>query len=142
MDTISISSLLDYLYNNFAITFVFSLVGISIREVVRHVNNSEKIRIKQLIASAVFSAILLCAVREYFSLPFSVYALICMIVGMWSKKLVRLAISNKFMTSFATNLFKRIATPVTQALSDTLKDTKTPKITDKKEDKKETEERK
>lgn len=132
MDPISFSLLLDYLYNNFAITFVFSLIGVSVGQIARNVSKNNAIKIKRVIASAVFSTVVLCAVNEYFKVSFSIYVLICMIVGIWSDRLLRLVTNSKFMTKFITNLFKKIATPVTTAISETLEESEKEKSDKKK----------
>lgn len=127
MDQISIALLLDYLYNKFAITFVFSLVGTSIKDmVVVSKTNAVRFKLKTVIATSTFSTIVLCAIGDCFKVSFSVYALICVLGGMWSSKLLQLATSNKFMSKFLANLLKRVAGPVTGAISDTLEPTKKP----------------
>lgn len=132
MDPISFSLLLDYLYNNFAITFVFSLIGVSVGQIARNVSKNNAIKIKRVIASAVFSTVVLCAANEYFKVSFSIYVLICMIVGIWSDRLLRLVTNSKFMTKFIMNLFKKIATPVTTAISETLEESEKEKSDKKK----------
>lgn len=125
MDQISIALLLDYLYNKFAITFVFSLVGVSIRNItIIGKNTTARFKLKSLVATSIFSTVVLCAIGEYFKVSFSVYVLICILGGIWSSKMLQLVTDNKFMSKFLANLLKRISSPVTGALSDTLEPNK------------------
>lgn len=127
MDQLSIALLLDYLYNKFAITFVFSLVGTSIKDIaVVSKTNTARFKLKTLVATSTFSTIVLCAIGEYFKVSFSIYALICVLGGMWSNKVLQMATNNKFMSKFLANLLKRISSPITGAISDTLEPTKKP----------------
>lgn len=118
-----ITLLLDYLYNKFAITFVFSLAGISIKEIANNVGKNNHIKIRILVSSSIFSTVVMCAVKDYINMSFSIYVLVCVISGMWSAKLIKIANNSKFMSKFIVNLFKKITNPITDAISDTIEDT-------------------
>lgn len=125
--------LLDYLYNKFAVTFILSIIGVSIRVMVGNVNNRHRISIIKIVASTLFSTILMCAIGEYVEFIFSVYVLACVLMGMWSTKIISLASSSKFMGKVAKKLIKNIATPVTKTLADVLEDEEKEKQTKKKD---------
>ena len=67
-----------------------------------------------------FSTVLMCAVKDYIDIAFSVYVLTCVIVGMWSTKIISLVADSKFMGKVTKRLLKSIASPVADAVSDVL----------------------
>ena len=91
--------LLDFLYNNFAVTFLMCMIGAFIRESMGTVNgsNTDRLSIKKIIASTIFSTFVMCACANYLKISFSIYAAICVFVGMWGYTLVRLALTGKFV---------------------------------------------
>ena len=71
MEQPTFTLLLDYLYSQFAVTFILSIVGVVIRVTVKTINNKDRVSIGKLIASTMFSTFLMCAVREYIHINFS-----------------------------------------------------------------------
>ena len=122
MEELTFTLFLDYLYNRFAVTFVLSIIGVVIRVMHKNVNARQKIDIGKVIASAFFSTILMCAVSEYIEIVFSIYALICVIVGIWSNKLIQIVMDSNFMGKVVIKYIKKIATPVAESLEETLKE--------------------
>ena len=122
MEELTFTLFLDYLYNRFAVTFVLSIIGVVIRELFRSFNNQQRVNIGKLLASTVFSTIIMCAISEYIDFVFSLYALCCAIVGIWSNKIIQLVTDSKFMGKVAVRYIKRIATPVAESLEETLKE--------------------
>ena len=109
MDQVTITLLLDYLYSKFAVTFILSIIGVVIRMIVNNVNSKQRVSTGRLIASTMFSTVLLCAIGEFAYINFSVYVLLCVIVGMWSTKLVSLVLDSKFMGKFTMKYLKRVS---------------------------------
>lgn len=122
MDQLTFTLLLDYLYSKFAVTFILSIVGIVIRLVIKNVGTKQKVSIGRFIASAVFSTILLCALRNYVDIDFSVYVFLCIVVGMWSPNLVSVVLDSKFMGNLLKKYLKGISEPVAKSLSDALEE--------------------
>lgn len=115
--------LLDYLYNKFAITFVLCLIGAFIKECAKEYNNpiekKEKrnvLNMKIVLSSSIFCTFLMCAIAEYANIQFTIYALICVIAGMWSSIIIRAAMNFRFMKTFLINFFKNLG-PVFKASS-------------------------
>lgn len=112
MNDITVDILLEFLYNHFAVTFVFCLVGSSIRESTRSTMSKDKeskmLDIKRIVTSTVFSTFLMCACAEYIDLPFSVYAIISVFCGMWGLVIVNFAMSGKFMSKFINTFAKKM----------------------------------
>ena len=145
MDQLTFTLLLDYLYSNFAVTFILSIIGVVIRLVVKNVGAKQRISIGRFVASAVFSTILLCALRNYVDIDFSVYVFLCIVVGMWSPNIVSVVLDSKFMTSLLKKYLKGVSEPIAKSLSDALEDENkkdtadnTNAIEDKSPDKKDT----
>lgn len=143
MEQFTFTLLLDYIYHKFAITFILCMIGIVIRLLMKNVNVKQKIGIGKVIASTMFSTILMCAIGEWIDFEFTVYVLVCVIVGMWSMAIVQLVMDSKFMTKFLNKYLKSIAGPVAKSLSDALEegnndvDESKPKSDDKSKDIKE-----
>lgn len=145
MDQLTFTLLLDYLYSNFAVTFILSIIGVVIRLVVKNVGAKQRISIGRFVASAVFSTILLCALRNYVDIDFSVYVFLCIVVGMWSPNIVSVVLDSKFMTNLLKKYLKGVSEPIAKSLSDALEDENkkdtadnTNAIEDKSPDKKDT----
>lgn len=119
MGTISFTLLLDYLYNKFAVTFILSIIGVSIREIVGNVNARQRIDISKVLASTVFTTIAMCALREYVNLSFSVYVLLCVVTSMWSPWIVSLVLNSKFMGAVLTKCIKKT---LPEPISDTIEE--------------------
>lgn len=120
MEQFTFTLLLDYIYNKFALTFLIAILGVVIRTLMSNVSAKQKVSIGKVLASTVFSTILMCAIRELIPFTFTVYVLVCVIVGMWSMKIVSLVMDSKFMTKFISKYLKSIAGPVAKSLSDAL----------------------
>lgn len=145
MDQLTFTLLLDYLYSNFAVTFILSIIGVVIRLVVKNVGAKQRISIGRFVASAVFSTILLCALRNYVDIDFSVYVFLCIVVGMWSPNIVSVVLDSKFMANLLKKYLKGVSEPIAKSLSDALEDENkkdttdnTNAIEDKSPDKKDT----
>ena len=120
MDQLTFTLLLDYIYNRFAVTLVLCSVGVVIKNIINDISSKRKVSIGKTVASSMFSTVLMCAVRDYIDIAFSAYVLICLIVGMWSAKIVSLVADSKFMGKVTKRLLKSIANPVADAVSDVL----------------------
>ena len=113
---------LDYLYSKFAVTFILCIIGVVIRLISTAVNNKQRVSRGKLIASTMFSTFLMCAVGEYIHINFSVYVFLCVVVGMWSTKIVSLALDSKFMSKVTLKCLKKVASPVAKSISEALDD--------------------
>ena len=120
MDQLTFTLLLDYIYNRFAVTLVLCSIGVFIKNIINDISYKRKVSIGKTVASSMFSTVLMCAVKDYIDIAFSVYVLICVIVGMWSTKIISLVADSKFMGKVTKRLLKSIASPVADAVSDVL----------------------
>ena len=122
MEQFTFTLLLDYLYHRFAITFILTIFGAVIKVIMNNVGNRQRISIGKVLASTMFSTILMCAIGEVIPFAFAVYVLVCVVVGMWSMNIITLAMNSKFMTKFISKYLTNIAGPVAKSLSDALDD--------------------
>lgn len=122
MDNYTLGLLLDYLYNKFAVTFILSLVGASMREVfVTNRNRKNHIKISKLLTSAIMVTVLLCALGELYKFDFSVYVLVCVMCGLWGEFIVtRILLNRRIMISFIINLFKKLGGSFSSAAAEAL----------------------
>lgn len=120
MDQLTFTLLLDYIYNRFAVTLVLCSIGVFIKNIINDISYKRKVSIGKTVASSMFSTVLMCAVKDYIDIAFSVYVLTCVIVGMWSTKIISLVADSKFMGKVTKRLLKSIANPVADAVSDVL----------------------
>ena len=112
-------NLLNYLYNDFAVSFVICLCGSLIRDAIDTYKNNTKINIRILTVYSVFSTILLCAIRAYMNMDFNIYIFICILIGMWSNSIVNTFTNSKIVLLLLKKLLKNIKDPVAKAISDT-----------------------
>lgn len=126
MNNVTLKLLLDYLYNQFAVTFILSLVGASMREVfVTNKNRKNHIKISKLLMSAIFSTIVLCAVGGVYNLDFSVYVLVCVLFGLWSEQIIsKIVLNKKFMSGFTIKFIKKLGGNVSEAFIETVDEEK------------------
>ena len=122
MEQPTFTLLLDYLYSKFAVTFILCIIGVAIRLISTAVNNKQRVSRGKLIASTMFSTFLMCAIGEYIHINFSVYVFLCVVVGMWSTKIVSLALDSKFMSKVTLKCLKKVASPVAKSISEALDD--------------------
>lgn len=120
MDQLTFTLLLDYIYNKFAVTLVLCSVGVVIRNIISDFSCNRKVSIGKTVASSMFSTVLMCAVKDYIDIAFSIYVLACVIIGMWSTRIISLVADSKFMGKVTKRLLKSIANPVADAVSDVL----------------------
>lgn len=134
MEELTIDVLLEFLYDRFAVTFIFCLLGSFIREVMlsskkrNKDKRSKMLDIKRIVTSTVFSTFLMCACADYVDLQFSVYALISIFCGVWGIVITNLLVSEKFAIKFISNFGKKITSTLiksaVESASETLKEQK------------------
>lgn len=137
MDNYTLGLLLDYLYNKFAVTFILSLVGASMREVfVTNKNRKNHIKISKLFMSAVLVTVLLCALGELYKFNFSVYVLVCVMCGLWGEFIVtKILLNKRVIFNFVINLLKKLGGSFSSAAAETLAEENKNKKSNRKKDK-------
>lgn len=133
MDVISFTILLEYLYKKFVVTFILCLIGAFIKESIGGTTKPKRLNPKRIMASSVLASVLMCAVIDYFSFSFSIYAAITVIVGIWSPQILDAILSAKFMKRLAKNMLKSVKDPIANAIADTVDETDDKKEGEKKE---------
>lgn len=121
MDIITIGILLEYLYKKFVVTFILCLIGAFIKETMNTVRLN-KLNATRLLASTVLAAALMCALIDYVKIPFSIYAVISIVSGIWAPTLLKLILNITFMKTLIKNIFKNIKDPVAKGLSNTIEE--------------------
>ena len=121
MQEITIDVLLEFLYDRFAVTFIFCLVGSFIRETLKPSSYKKDIKSKfmdgkRLIMSSIFSTFLVCACVDYIELQFGTYIILCIMCGMWGLSLGNMAVSGKFMNTLLSTFSKKIANPIVKSV--------------------------
>ena len=119
MNEVTIDVLLEFLYNQFATTFVFCAAGSFIRESITSMPKKNKksklMDTKRIVTSTMFSTFLMCACAEYIDLPFEVYAIVSVFCGMWGLVIVNLAMNVSIITKFASKIVKNITNPIVKS---------------------------
>lgn len=137
MDNYTLGLLLDYLYNKFAVTFILSLVGASMREVfVTNKNRKNHIKISKLFMSSVLVTVLLCALGELYKFNFSVYVLVCVMCGLWGEFIAtKILLNKRVIFNFVINLLKKLGGSFSSAAAETLAEENKNKKSNRKKDK-------
>ena len=120
MSAISLGMLLEYLYTKFLVTFMLNLMGAFIRESVD--KKIKRLNPKRMIASAMFSSVLLCAVADYITMSFSLYVLVGIINGIWANAVLTAFLSASFMKKLAMNVFKTVPQSTVKAIGKTIEE--------------------
>lgn len=156
MNVFTLDILLKFLYDQFIGAFVWCLAGSVAREFYdnkKTVPNRKNKKVRKrnidvagMLISPLFSALLACGCTGYIKeLRVEVYLLICIVLGIWGKTIMKCIMDGKFLYNFCTSAAKNIANPIIKSIVDsaskTLEDENKEK--DKQQnDKKETEENK
>lgn len=115
----SFSLFLDYLFNQFITTFILSIIGVLIREILGQVNKpKQKMNLLKLILTTFFVTVMACAIQEYVNLKFSIYALLVIVLSSQSGRLITLLMNGKLVSSIILKLFKRSASKVVANVAD------------------------
>lgn len=137
MDSISITLLLDYIYNKYLVTFVLCLMGSFVKELGVVSKNSTKINISRTFVSGLFPSLIICAITDHVEMTFSVYVVVCALCGMWGSYLVQLFLNVNFIKKLLSIVLKNITGPLSKYAADldeTLKQQELDKSDDHTED--------
>lgn len=113
-------NLLNYLYNDFTVSFVICLCGAIIKDVIDTYKNSTKINIRQIILSTIFTTILLCAIRVYITIEFNIYILVCIVAGMWGDSILQAFTNSTIIITILKKILKSINDPLSNVISHTI----------------------
>lgn len=120
MDVISLGLLLEYLYDKFVVTFILCLIGGIIRETASTAMKHKQMNAKKMMASVVLASALMCALVDYVKVPFSIYTIICILVGIWAPVLLKLIMNTKFMMKLVSNIAANMKDPIAKGISTTI----------------------
>lgn len=124
-DLITISGLLDYIYNRFAVTYLMCFIGVIIGYVFKIMYKDLKklgpASAAKMALQSVLITVILCAVQDYASIKsFNAYMLLCIFMGMWSPLIMNAITNVKLIKLFIVNISKRVKDPVIKAIGDTV----------------------
>lgn len=122
MNKFTIALLIDYLYNRYFMIFFICLIGSLIHDLSDTIRNLSQINYRRALASSIFSAIVLSAIIDTVNWNFSVCVLVCFLTGMWSFKLLELAMNWKAVKTLLINILKNSKNIIGEAVVDTAKD--------------------
>lgn len=143
MDIISVNILLEYLYKKFAVTFILCLMGAFLKQSTLSTKKVNKLKLIEIISPTIFSTILICAISDYLKVSFSMYAAMCLLIGMWSSVLIKVFLNLKFIKKFVAIIFKNVSGPLAKFAKysdDLLEDIEEEEAEEKEKDKKDDEE--
>lgn len=120
MDVISLGLLLEYLYDKFVVTFILCLIGGIIRETASTAMKQKQMNAKKMMASVVLASALMCALVDYVKVPFSIYAIICILVGIWAPVLLKLIMNTNIMMKLVSNIAANMKDPIAKGISTTI----------------------
>ena len=119
----NIGILLEFLYNDFAITFIFCFIGAFIRRTIRYTKvegdrNVRVINTKKIVTSILFSTFLICAITEYIELPFNVFVILSVLCGMWGMEIVNIALNEQILMKFFIAFGSKFKNPIIKSASE------------------------
>lgn len=126
-ESISLTGLLYYIYNRFAVTYLMCFLGVMIGRVVQvsYSNNNKKkhapINGTYLALQGALITVIMCALQDYLKIEsFNIYVLFCVLFGVWSPMIVGVITNIKFVKHFIVNISKKIKDPVIEAVGETI----------------------
>lgn len=121
---LSLTVLLEFLYNKFAFTLGMCAVGSLMRSIYETGKKDKKIafNIKGIIVSTLFSTFLMCACSVYIDLAIEIYILLCVLCGIWGLALMKLVMDENFMVKLLANIGKKVADPIIKGTMETISD--------------------
>lgn len=119
MDVISFSILLEYLYRKFITTFIICLIGAIVRESVNTVRLN-MINAKKMVASVVVASAIMCAFADHMKIPFSIYTIACLIVGIWAQPILKLILNTKFMIKLLAHVASSMKDPLMKSITNSI----------------------
>lgn len=118
MDTVSVTILLEYLYNKYLVTFMLCLMGSFMKETMLLSKKYKKINLRKIMLSGFFSSLIVCALTDYVSMTFAVYSVVCVLFGMWGYQLLLLFLNTNFIKKLVSIFLKNISGPLSKYASD------------------------
>lgn len=118
MDTVSVTILLEYLYNKFLVTFVLCLMGSFIKETMLLSKKYKKINLRKIMLSGVFSSLIVCVITDYVSMTFAMYSIVCVLFGMWGYRLLLLFLNTNFIKKLVSVILRNVSGPLSKYASD------------------------
>lgn len=119
VDIISFSIFLEYLYNKFIITFIICLIGSIIRIAVG-VDRFNRINAKKMVASVVVASAIMCVVADNIKISFTIYIVLCMVIGLWAEQILNLIMNTKFMIRLLKKITSSMKDPLVKSISSTI----------------------
>lgn len=133
MQTIQSDAIISYI-SNFVTIFFVCLMGSFTRDIFDTIMKLNKINIKKIVISAIFSTIVLMAVFEYWSVEsLGLIVFLCFFSGLWSFKLLKLALDQKVVGTILKNVFKNSKDALSKTLTETINDVENNEKSKKKE---------
>lgn len=128
----TVDMIIDYLINNFMISFVMCLLGSLIKDMFDNMQNSSKLSIKKIFISTIFSSFLAASLVDWLriKISFGAMLLICLLVGMWGFWIL------KWITKYAnvyllfSNVLKNVNNNIANGVANTMDETKQDSIND------------
>lgn len=105
--------IIDYLINNYLISFIMCLLGSLLKDMVQNIQNSKKLNIRKIFISTLFSSFLAASILDYLTAKFSfpVVIMCCLIIGVWGFWLLQLVTRHDTFLLFISKIFKKVIPP-------------------------------
>lgn len=124
-ELITISGLLDYVYNRFAVTYLMCFLGVIIGYFLKIASKD----LKQLAPAnaiglalqGVLVTVIICALQDFIEIKsFNMYVLYCIFLGIWSPVVVKILTNIKIIKKFIVNFGKKAKDPIISAVGETI----------------------
>jgi hypothetical protein len=121
MHSIDLTELLNYLMM-YLIIFFICLIGSLVRDIFDSITNLNHINIKKILISVVFTSVILEAVLKYLNLSIELYVCVCFFSGMWSFKILELAMDITVVKMLLKNILKNSKNTIGESIADTIEE--------------------
>lgn len=124
-ELITISGLLDYVYNRFAVTYFMCFLGVIIGHILKIASKDLKqiapANALSLALQGVLITVIMCALQDFIEIKsFNMYVLCCIFLGIWSPVVIEILTSMRIIKKFIVNFGKKAKDPVISAVSETI----------------------
>lgn len=124
-EAITLYSLLYYIYNRFAVTFLMCFLGVLISQVLNIISSDFKkiapVNVFSMSLQSVLVTVVMCSAQDYIEIKsFNTYVLCCVVMGIWSPVIIRVITNVKILKKFIINMSKKMKDPIIKAVGETI----------------------
>ena len=73
-----------------------------------------------MVASVVVASTIMCVVADNIKISFTIYIVLCMVIGLWAEQILNLIMNTKFMIRLLKKITSSMKDPLVKSISSTI----------------------